>query len=74
LYKLEIIDKDGRFVKNVEEDVWWGGDDEKRTQWKVDNEGEFSLKATFSREDDFKPENILGVIDRKIVVKEDCEN
>ena len=60
-YKIEIINSNGNLVDSEVDDVWFGGDDKEGFRWRNPSRGTYLIRTTYSREDDFLPENLVNV-------------
>lgn len=69
MYYLQIKNEFGTIIKGEKEDVWRTGDGDEEFFYWTAKSGEFTFKAAFSKEDDFFSENIVKIIETKVVIK-----
>ena len=69
MYYLQIKDESGKVVEGEQEDVFrTGKGDEESFSWTAEL-GVFTFRAAFSKEDDFYPNHIIKIIEKKVYVK-----
>ncbi len=69
MYYLQIKDEFGTIIKGEKEDVWRTGDGDEEFFYWTAKSGAFTFKVAFAKKDDFFSENIVKIIEKKVVIK-----